>query len=161
MENPFDEDEDLPGPDRFKMPAERGTSGPSVNGANDEDESARFPMPARNPDPGIGNKTENETQIDEEAMDETEEVASDPGINSMKDVITVKCQKLNGKSFIGTVNFSEAKTKIYKDGLGLDVGLLDTVKISFNNCPIVTFKLKTKINVALSIKNQNFKITRI
>ena len=60
----------------------------------------------------------------------------------MRDVITVECQKLNGKQFIGTVNFSEAKMKIFKDGLGLDAGLLETVKINFTKCPVVTFKLK-------------------
>ena len=80
-------------------------------------------------------------------------MASDPGKNSLKEI--------KWKLFIGTVNFSEAKTKIYKDGLGLDVGLLDTVKISFNKCPVVSFKLKSKINVSFSIKNQNFEITRL
>ena len=48
----------------------------------------------------------------------------------MRNVITVECQKLNGKSFIGTVNFSEAKTKIFQDGIGLDAGLLESVKLS-------------------------------
>ena len=74
-------------------------------------------------------------------MDESE---SDPGLdqNMMKDTITVECQKLNGRIFNGTVNFSEAKSKIFRDGLGLDTGLLGTVKISFNKCPIITFKLK-------------------
>ena len=60
---------------------------------------------------------------------------------------------MNGKQFIGTVNFSEAKIKIFQDGLGLNAGLLGTVKISFNKCPLVTFKLKSKINVTQSIKN--------
>ena len=53
--------------------------------------------------------------------------------NEMRDVITVECQKINGKQFIGTVNFSEAKIKIFEDGLGLNAGLLGPVKITFNN----------------------------
>ena len=64
------------------------------------------------------------------------------------------------KQFIGTVNFSEAKEKIFKDGLGLDAGLLGTVKITFNKCPVVTFKLKSKINVTHGIKNQQPKFSR-
>ena len=62
-------------------------------------------------------------------MDE-DEFADEGGENNeneMRDVITVECQKLNGKQFIGTVNFSEAKIKIFQDGLGLDGGLLGTV----------------------------------
>ena len=57
-------------------------------------------------------------------------MASEFGKNMMKDVITVECQKINGKLFIGTVNYSEAKIKIFQDGLGLDVGLLESVKIN-------------------------------
>ena len=54
-----------------------------------------------------------------------EEIENDE--NMMRDVITVECQQLNGKQFIGTVNFSEAKNKIFQDGLGLDADLLGTV----------------------------------
>ena len=59
----------------------------------------------------------------------------------MRDTITVECQKLNGRMFIGTVNFSEAKVKIFQVGLGLDTGLLGSVKITFNKCPVISFKL--------------------
>ena len=54
-----------------------------------------------------------------------EEIENDE--NMMRDVITVECQQLNGKQFIGTVNFSEAKNKIFQDSLGLDADLLGTV----------------------------------
>ena len=79
----------------------------------------------------------------------------------MRDVITVECQKLKGKQFIGTVNYSEAKIKIFQDGLGLDAGLLGTVRITFNKCPMVTFKLKSKINITHNIMNQQPNFTRI
>ena len=80
-----------------------------------------------------------------------EEIENDE--NMMRDVITVECQQLNGKQFIGAVNFSKANTKIFQDGLGLDAGLLGTVKIGFNKYPIVTFKLKSKINVTRIISH--------
>ena len=39
------------------------------------------------------------------------------------DIITIECNKLNGKHFNGTVNFSEAKVKIFQDGLVLSLSL--------------------------------------
>ena len=74
---------------------------------------------------------------------------------SMKDIITVKCHKLNGTLFNGTVNYSEAKTKIFQDGLGLDPSLLSTVQINFHKCPMITFKLKSKINVITNIRKKH------
>ena len=59
----------------------------------------------------------------------------------MKDIITVECQKLNGKISNGTVNFSEAKIKVFQDGLGLNTGLLGSVKITYNKCPIITYTI--------------------
>ena len=130
------------------MPAERGTPGPSVQ--EKEDETARFPMPAQNPANGID---EEANLLQEDVMDEDgadmEENENDE--NMMRDVITVECKKLNGKPFIGTVNYSETKIKVFQDGLGLDTKLLGTVKIGFNKCPVITFKLKSKINVSQSI----------
>ena len=69
--------------------------------------------------------------------------------------------KLNGRIFNGTVNFNEAKVKIFQVGLGLDTGLLSSVKFTFNKCPVVTLKLKSEINDTSSINNQNFNFERI
>ena len=95
-------------------------------------------------------------------MDEDEDAAE--GENSdaskMRDIITVECHKLNGGHFIGTVNFSEAKKKIFQDGLGLDADLLERVRINFNKCPVVTFKLKSKINITQKIRKQHISFTR-
>ena len=126
----------------------------------------KFPMPTQNPWSRIGNEMSN--HITGEKMDEDEHEAGDEVANgvsesddtSMRDVITVECQYLNGKKFIGTVTFSEAKTKIFKEGLGLDADLLETLKIGFNKCPVINFKLKSKINVRKSIKNQQMNFTR-
>ena len=108
---------------RFLMPARRGTPGSS--------ESVRFPTPVWNP------------EYRDRVVNEDED--------SMKDTITVKCHKLNGKLFNGTVNFSEAKTKVFQNGLGLDASLLSTVQLNFNKCPVITFKLKSKINVETNL----------
>ena len=99
---------------------------------------------------------------DEEVMEEdsNEEDSNGCERNLMRDVITVECRKLNGKAFIGTVNYSEAKTKIFHEGMGLDPSLLDSVKKKFNKCPVVHYKLKSKINVTESIKNPKFDFTR-
>ena len=45
-------------------------------------------------------------------MDDSEP-SSDQDQEMMTNTITVECQKLNGQLFNGTVNFSEAKTKIF------------------------------------------------
>ena len=60
-----------------------------------------------NPDPNLGAPGGPSGAIDDHSQ--------------VKDTITV----LNGELFTGTVNYSEAKIKIFKDGLGLDVGLLE------------------------------------
>ena len=145
---------------RFKMPAQRGSP--------DTSDPARFHVPAQNPANRIGEDEMDE--MDEDGAhngesDGDEDMPGEAGEDDndeimMRDVITVECQKLNGRQFIGTVNFSEAKVKIFQDGLGLDAGLLGTVKITFNKCPVVTFKLKSKINVTNGIKNLHPKFTR-
>ena len=152
------------------MPAQRGTLGSY--------DSARFLMPARNPANRIDEETVQIQDDERDGMDEKDEDGAKNGESDsdedmlgearendndetmMRDVITVECQEMNGRQFIGTVNFSEAKVKIFQDGLGLDAGLLGTVKITFNKCPVVTFKLKSKINVTNGIKNLHPKFTR-
>ena len=137
MENPFDEEDD-------------------------QEESARFLMSAQNPTNGIDEAMETSNEDDECEMN----VGDDDGVINnvqilVKDVITVECQKLNGKQFNGTVNYSEAKSKIFKDGLGLNTSLLSQVKLSYNKCPVVTFKLNSEINVIQSVKSSSFKFTRM
>ena len=128
MENPVDEDGEL-GAARFLMPAQRGATSTSVNA----------PVNKSNP---IDETYDDRMDEGGEGADEATDEGNENEVNLMRDVITVECQKFNGNQFIGTVNYSEAKIKIFQDGLGLDAGLLGTVKISFNKCPVVTFKLK-------------------
>ena len=68
--------------------------------------------------------------------------------------------KINGEDFKGTVNFMEAKEKIFQDGLKLDLKLIGGIQMGFYRCPIVTFKLKEPINLQQKIKNPNFSFTR-
>ena len=126
---------------QYTMLAERRSTDPSG--------AARFPMPAQNPDNGI--EMEQSNQVHHEDAEEQE---------GMKDTITIECRKLNDKPFLGTVNFSEAKLKNFQDGLGLNSCLLNGVNITFNKCPVVTFKLHSKININLCIKNPSFSFTR-
>ena len=60
---------------------------------------------------------------------------------------------MNGNHFNGTINFSEAKIKIFQDGLGINMDLLASVRISFNKFPVITFKLKSEIIVEQNIKS--------
>ena len=157
------------------MPAQRRTPGPSE--INEDDGAARFLTPAwrRTTGPSEinedGGVAQSGTSADEDV--ESMEYEQNPDyrtrvanvssrqINNddlMQDIITVECNKLNGKLFNGTVNFSEAKTKIFQDGLGLDANLLGTVQIKFNKCPVITFKLKSK-NFSHKIKHANLKCT--
>ena len=173
MENPTNDElnvnDEEDAPDLSKMPAERGTPGPSG--------PARFQMSAQNPNHGVDieieneNENENENEIANQSLevnrDENGEGGGGGGDVSneddqlvLKNIITVECQKLNGKTFNGTVNYSEAKIKIFQDGLGLDPSLLDCVKITFNKCPVINYKLKSEINVATSIKYQLFTFSR-
>ena len=132
---------------RFKMPAQRGSP--------DTSDPARFYVPAQNP--GCINRVENVTSGGsggngyEEGIEKMDDSEPEPGHeyesgaeqNNMKNIIIVECQKLNGILFNGTINFSEAKIKIFKDGLGLDTALLATVRISFN-LSLNSFKIKCK-----------------
>ena len=72
-----------------------------------EEESDQFTMLAerRTPGPFV------------EDPDRTELLAAENNENenaNMTDIITVECQKLNGKPFIGTVNFNETKIKNFQ-----------------------------------------------
>ena len=172
---------------RSQMPARRNTPGISVNnanGANDaSDGAAQFQMPARRNTPGISGTAQSQKLAQKSVngngmekdngstnlsfgggggADEDDEAESmEYEQILLKNTITFECQKLNGETFHGTVNYSEAKIKIFQDGLGLDPSLLDCVKITFNQCPLVTYKLNSEINVATSIKNPLFNFSRI
>ena len=92
---------------------------------------ARSQMPAQNPvhtNRIVNEPTSQNNEEDVQTMDITE-----PEQNKMKNTIVVEGCKLNGSLFNGTVNFSEAKIKIFQDGLGINTDLLASVKISFNN----------------------------
>ena len=78
----------------------------------------------------------------------------------MRDIIVIECQKINNKYYTGCVNYSEAKTKIFQNGLGLNPDLLSAVKISFNKCPVITFKLYSEIYLLQCIKTKHFYFER-
>ena len=65
----------------------------------------------------------------------------------MRDVLTVECYKINESDFKGTINYSEAKEKIFMEELGLPVQLLHSLKMSYTNLRTISFKLKNQINL--------------
>ena len=78
----------------------------------------------------------------------------------LRDVLTVECLKLNGEDFKGTITYTEATMKIFQQGLGLSASILHSVKMSFNKCRIVSFKLKKQINIDELVEMENFEMKR-
>ena len=78
----------------------------------------------------------------------------------LRDVLTVECLKLNGDDFKGTITYTEATVKIFQQELGLSSEILHAVKMSFNKCRIVSFKLKEKINIDELVEKENFEMKR-
>ena len=51
----------------------------------------------------------------------------------LKSTISVECYKMNESTFRGTINYTEAKEKIFMKSLNLSPNLLSTVKMTFKN----------------------------
>ena len=67
---------------------------------------------------------------------------------------------MNVAPFTGTVNYSEAKNKVFINGLGLNPAILSSVKLSFRKFPILTFKLNETIIIENLISNEHFTIEK-
>ena len=100
----------------------------------------------------------NDVNDENEENNENDENAS---INILRDTISVSCLRLNKSAFRGTINYTEAKNKIFEKGLGLQPNLLCSVKMTFKDYPTVHFKLNNKINIAKLKSRQLFNIERI
>ena len=67
---------------------------------------------------------------------------------ALREEIEVQFLSLNNEKFSGTITYQEAKHVIFKDCLGFgDFSNFDGARVGFKNVPVVTFKLKTAINV--------------
>ena len=78
----------------------------------------------------------------------------------MRDVLTVECSKINGKDFKGTITYTEATVKIYQDKFGLQADNLHSIKMSFSTCRVVSFKLRSQINIDEMAEKEAFTIER-
>ena len=78
----------------------------------------------------------------------------------LRDVLTIECQKMNGEDFKGTITYTEATVKILEQELGFTTDILHAVKMSFNKCRIVSFKLKKRINIDELWEKENFEMKR-
>ena len=88
-----------------------------------------------------------------------EDYTADNQKNNLREHITVECPIINKSTFRSTINYTEAKEKIFIKGLGLSQSLLSSVKMTFNKHPSVHFKLKKGIDIT-TLPNPNFNIER-
>ena len=77
-----------------------------------------------------------------------------------RDVITVDILQINGQEFKGTVRPREALDAIYKTALHQNVDNLHGVKIEFRGHPVISFRLKTEINIDLEFRTEHFSYTK-
>ena len=71
---------------------------------------------------------------------------------AMRDVINVECSKINGELFKGTITYTEATIKIAQNILGLCPNDLHSIKMSFNKCRVILFKLMKQLMSCMSRK---------
>ena len=62
---------------------------------------------------------------------------------------------MNESTFRGTINYTEAKEKIFMKSLNLSPNLLSTVKMTFKNFPTIHFKLTKEIDM-MTLPKHNF-----
>ena len=60
----------------------------------------------------------------------------------LKSSIIVECPKMNESNYRGTIYYTEAKEKIFCNGLGLSPDLLSAVRMTFKNHLVIQFKHK-------------------
>ena len=86
------------------------------------------------------------------------------GVNNdghMRQEIEIGIVSLNGNKFFGSITPTEAKFTIFRDCLGFgDCSNFDGVRHSYKNMPVLTFKLKSAINVDELIGIQHFEFKR-
>ena len=78
----------------------------------------------------------------------------------MRDVLNVECSKINGEDFKGTITYNEATIKIFQQKMDLPVENLHSIKMSFNQCQMVSFKLKNQINIDEMANRECFTLER-
>ena len=78
----------------------------------------------------------------------------------MRDKVTVDIFKIGDQQFKGTIKLKEAKTKIYKEAMGLPRDNLHAIEIEFRGHPVITYRLKKQINVDQTFESDLVTFTR-
>ena len=77
-----------------------------------------------------------------------------------RDKITVDIFKIGDVDYKGTVKLSEARCAIYKKALGLKRENLHAVEIEFRGHPVITYRLKERLNIDEEFHRDTFSYTR-
>ena len=83
-----------------------------------------------------------------------------PG-GAWRDLIIVDIWTIDGEDFKGTIKPTEAKGLIYQGALGLSRENLHGLKIEFRGHPVITFRLKTSINIDGEFHSDVFSYERL
>ena len=78
----------------------------------------------------------------------------------IKDRLTVDILQMGDDDFKGTIKIKEAKILIYKNALDLEVDNLHGVEIEWRGHPVITFRLKTPIDVDQHFRSDIFRYDR-
>ena len=81
-------------------------------------------------------------------------------IGPWRDVLTVDIWSVDGVDFKGVVRPNEAKAEIFVKALNQRRDNLHGIKIEFQGHPVVTFRLKTQINVDVEFQDDKFTFHR-
>ena len=99
-------------------------------------------------------------QIEDDNM-EVEGIFCINNDRAFREEIEVQFLTLNGLKFCGSITYQEAKHVVFKECLGFgDFTNFDGARVGFKGVPVVTFKLKTAINVDELINVQRFIFAR-
>ena len=77
-----------------------------------------------------------------------------------RDVVMVDVLTANGQEFKGTIKHKEATKDIYQKALGLDRENLHGLKIEFRGHPVISFRLRSQINIDTAFTTDGFSFTR-
>ena len=109
---------------------------------------------------GPGSTTGSVTSSTRREMERQFSFANEKQNGPWRDVITVDILTVNGEDYKGTVKPREARDAVYQIALGLERENLHGLDMEFRGHPVISFRLKTQINVDLWFKSDIFGYTR-
>ena len=103
----------------------------------------------------MGSKGRTRPQMDRSLAFETEKPNG-----PWRDKVTVDVLKIGEDDFKGTIKLREARDKIYKEAMGLPRGNLHAVEFEFRGHPVITFRLRERVNVDQLFETDMIKFER-